>query len=164
MATLYPALNQAERSLMQDAYKAAFVAIDTEQSCVLFEGVEACLSALEQRNIQIAVATGKSRQGLNRMLAAYGWQDRFDASRCADETVSKPHPKMLFELGQALNKTREQMLMVGDTTFDLEMARNAGIKSVGVSYGAHSVSQLEAHSPLAIVDCLSTLPAMVDAL
>lgn len=162
MSTLYPDLSEADRLSMQNAYKAAFVAIDSQESCVLFDGVETCLAELERRGVQIAVATGKSRKGLDRMLAKYDWQDRFHASRCADETLSKPHPKMLHELSRALNKPSHQMLMVGDTTFDLEMARNAGIQSVGVSYGAHSVSQLEEYSPLAIVDCLSKLPAIIE--
>jgi phosphoglycolate phosphatase len=162
IATLYPSLTQIQSALMQDAYKAAFIAIDSQQSCVLFKGVEDCLAELESNDIQIAIATGKSRKGLDRMLVNYGWQNRFHATRCADETKSKPHPKMLHELSQALNMTPDQMLMVGDTTFDLEMAKNAGVQSVGVSYGAHSVTQLEEYSPLAIVDCLSKLPAMLE--
>ncbi|MCK5881939.1 MAG: HAD-IA family hydrolase [Sinobacterium sp.] len=161
MKVLYPHSTQADCLRMQQAYKDAFVTIDNAEACALFEGVEYCLAELEARNIRIAVATGKSRKGLDRMLKTYGWSDRFHATRCADETVSKPHPKMLQELSAELNVSPADMFMVGDTTFDLEMAKNAGIRSVGVSYGAHRVSQLEVFSPIAIVDCLRKLPALV---
>lgn len=158
---LYPSYPDTVRLGMEQAYKDAFIEIDSEESCALFEGVESCLAELESRQFQIAVATGKSRRGLDRMLKVYGWENRFHATRCADETASKPHPKMLHELSVELNVSTDEMLMVGDTTFDLEMAKNANVKSVGVSYGAHSVNQLEVFSPIAIVDCLKKLPGLL---
>lgn len=159
--TLYPNATEHECFRMQQAYKEAFIAIDSAEACDLFKGVEACLAELESRQYQIAVATGKSRAGLDRMLKTYGWEHRFHATRCADETASKPHPKMLHELSVALGCPTDNMFMIGDTTFDLEMARNASVKSVGVSYGAHSVAQLEEFAPVAIVDCLKELPKLL---
>ena len=111
----------------------------------------------------MAIATGKSRKGLNRMLDNFDWHDRFAFTRCADETASKPNPLMLEELMLAANIDAQQMIMVGDTSFDLEMARNAGVASVGVSYGAHRVELLEEFSPITILDNLEQLVEIVDA-
>jgi phosphoglycolate phosphatase len=103
----------------------------------LFDGVLPMLADLKARNHVLAVATGKSRRGLDDALQASELQGLFDGSRTADETAGKPHPLMLQELMQEFGVTPERVLMVGDTTHDLQMALNAGCPSVGVSYGAH---------------------------
>jgi phosphoglycolate phosphatase len=100
------------------------------------------------------VATGKSRRGLDRALDAGGLREHFSASRCADETHPKPHPAMLLELMDELSVSRERVLMVGDTSHDLEMARAAGVDALGVTYGAHREAGLRSCGPLG---CFSTV-------
>ncbi|MCH8178557.1 MAG: HAD-IA family hydrolase [Proteobacteria bacterium] len=103
----------------------------------LFQGVLPMLQTLKARNHWLAVATGKSRVGLDEALAHVELQGVFDGSRTADETVSKPHPRMLLELMREFGAEPERTLMIGDTTHDLQLALNAGAHSVAVSYGAH---------------------------
>lgn len=112
----------------------------------LFEGVPALLDALKARQHRLAVATGKSRQGLDEALHLSGLRSRFDASRTADETSSKPHPQMLLELMHELAVKPERTLMIGDTTHDLQLARNAGTHAVAVTYGAHPREELLGHN------------------
>jgi phosphoglycolate phosphatase len=114
----------------------------------LFEGVLPMLHRLKDRQYLLAVATGKSRRGLDETLARDELGGMFDASRTADETAGKPHPLMLQELMAEFGVLPERLLMVGDTTHDLQMALNAGCPSVGVSYGAHDHAAFEALSPL----------------
>lgn len=122
-----------------------------QHELVLFEGTLAMLRALKQRNHWIAVATGKSRRGLDEALATSQLTGVFDSSRTADETASKPHPQMLLELMREFGADPERTLMIGDTTHDLQMAKNARTAGLAVSFGAHPVSALEAESPLACV-------------
>jgi phosphoglycolate phosphatase len=111
-----------------------------EHEIVFFDGTLAMLEALKARGHRIAVATGKSRRGLDDALRSSALQGLFDATRTADETASKPDPRMLLELMDELQTPPERALMIGDTTHDLQLAANAGIASVGVSYGAHDHS------------------------
>lgn len=157
---LYPNIDIQQRQTVQLAYSQAFMKAD-HIPCDFFSGVEECLALLQDDGHQIAVATGKSRKGLDRVLSNLAWHNRFSATRCADETASKPHPKMLFELMQQLNYAKEDTWMVGDTEYDLEMASNAQIKSVGVSYGAHDSERLKKHNPLAIIDNMLELPSLI---
>ena len=114
---------------------------------VLFDGVLAMLDALKQRGFLLAVATGKSRLGLNEALHSAQLKGVFNASRTADETAGKPHPRMLHELMTQFKLPAERVLMIGDTTHDLQMALNANCASVGVSYGAHDSAAFEALKP-----------------
>jgi len=114
----------------------------------LFDGVLPLLAELRGRQHWLAVATGKSRAGLNEALRAVELRGTFDASRTADETAGKPHPQMLHELMQEFDVKPERTLMIGDTTHDLQMALNAGCASVGVSYGAHEPEAFHALHPL----------------
>ena len=114
----------------------------------LFEGVLPLLAELKARGYLLAVATGKSRHGLDEVLLTAQLKDVFDASRTADKTAGKPDPKMLYELMAELGTTEQRTLMVGDTTHDLQMALNAGCPSLGVSYGAHEPSAFAALKPL----------------
>lgn len=115
---------------------------------VLFAGVLPMLDALRARGHKLAVATGKSRAGLDQALATLTLRDRFDASRTADETAGKPNPRMLRELMSELDVTAERTLMIGDTTHDLQLAHNAGCASVAVSYGAHEHTAFRDFKPL----------------
>ena len=114
----------------------------------LFDGVLPLLVALKARGYLLAVATGKSRQGLDEVLQTVQLKSVFDASRTADKTAGKPDPKMLFELMAELGCAPDRTLMVGDTTHDLQMALNAGCPSLGVSYGAHEPSAFATLKPL----------------
>lgn len=114
---------------------------------VLFPGSLAMLQALKARQHLLAVATGKNRRGLDDALAQAELQGVFDATRTADETAGKPHPLMLQELMAELGVPPERTLMIGDTTHDLQMARNAGVACVGVSYGAHPYADFDAYTP-----------------
>lgn len=114
----------------------------------LFDGVLPLLVALKQRGYLLAVATGKSRQGLDEVLQTVQLKNVFDASRTADKTAGKPDPKMLHELMAELGCAPDRTLMVGDTTHDLQMALNAGCPSLGVSYGAHEPSAFVTLKPL----------------
>jgi phosphoglycolate phosphatase len=110
---------------------------ESQHKLSLFEGALDLLDALKQRQHWLAVATGKSRQGLNEALQHVQLRGVFDATRTADETRSKPHPQMLQELMREFGVEPERTLMIGDTTHDLQLAANAGTASVAVSYGAH---------------------------
>ena len=130
-----PELEEADYPRMVERYRHHYLSSDHELS--LFEGVDALIDALAGRGHLLAVATGKSRVGLNRALGHTGLGRYFHATRCADECFSKPHPAMLEELMDELGATPERTLMIGDTTHDLQLALNAGTHSVAVSYGAH---------------------------
>ena len=123
----------------------------------LFDGVLAMLGDLKERGHRIAVATGKSRRGLDEALRSAELLGVFDGSRTADETAGKPHPRMLLELFDEFNVDPQRTLMVGDTTHDLEMARNAGCASVGVSYGAHEPAAFDTLGPLHVAHSVRDL-------
>jgi phosphoglycolate phosphatase len=125
----------------------------------LFSGVLELLAGLKQRNHLLAVATGKSRRGLDDALQAVELKGLFHASRTADQTAGKPDPLMLHELMAELNVPPERTLMVGDTTHDLLMAQNAGCASVGVSYGAHEPASFTVFNPLYIAHSVAELDA-----
>jgi phosphoglycolate phosphatase len=121
---------------LADRYRHHYLARQSE--IVLFEGTLAMLRALKERNHRLAVATGKTRRGLDDVLKTVELSGLFDATRTADETASKPHPRMLLELMREFDVAPERTLMIGDTTHDLQLAANAGTASLGVSYGAHA--------------------------
>jgi len=122
--------------------------LSQDKDLTLFDGVRQMLEDLAQQGYFLAVATGKSRVGLNRALNSTGLLSLFDATRCADETFSKPHPAMLQELTRELGQEMARTLMIGDTTHDLQMALNAGASGVAVEFGAHPVAQLQVLNPL----------------
>ena len=120
----------------------------SQHQIVLFDGTREMLQSLKARNHWLAVATGKSRPGLNEALDSAQLRPLFDATRTADETASKPDPLMLLELMSELGAEPQRTLMIGDTTHDLQLAANAGVASVAVSYGAHPSEDFQRHSPL----------------
>lgn len=158
MEALFTAQDEACYSQLKARYSAHFLALDQVPS-PLFEGVLETLEALRARGHRLAVATGKSRRGLDRVLAGHRLDGYFDASRCADESRSKPHPLMLHQLLQHLDSSVEDACMIGDTEYDLGMAQAASMVAIGVSYGSHSRQRLSGYAPLAIVD---SLPELLD--
>lgn len=128
----------------------------TEDSLALFNGVRELLDWLGATKT-LAIATGKSTAGLARALQASQLGPLFAATRCADQTAPKPHPAMLLELGSELGVGLDRILMIGDTTHDLQMALAAGASSIGVTYGAHPREQLAALKPLTLVDSILDL-------
>jgi len=156
--TLYPEIDDAELIAFREHYAEHYIASEAEPS-PLFEGVVESLEAFRAEGYHLAVATGKARRGLDRVLKAHGWEDYFDITRAADETASKPHPLMLEQILAHCEVHPDQALMVGDSSFDLQMARNAGMGSVAVSYGAQSIDALRLYEPRLAIDRFSELHA-----
>jgi phosphoglycolate phosphatase len=158
---LHDALRFAVPELPAERY-ADFVAhyrkhfLACQDSMQLFEGMRELLSELSKTHL-LAIATGKSRRGLDRALQAGDLRAYFTASRCADETNPKPHPAMLLELMDELDASKEGTLMIGDTSHDLEMARAAGVDALAVTYGAHPEAGLRACEPLGCMENVQAL-------
>lgn len=146
MQAAMPDIAPALYPRMVERYRYHFLTKDHE--LVLFKGAREMLADLNNEGYFLAVATGKSRVGLNRALNACGLLALFDATRCADETFSKPHPAMLQELTRELGQDMRRTVMIGDTTHDLMMANNAGAAGIAVEFGAHPVAQLQTCNPL----------------
>ncbi|MDP2143852.1 MAG: HAD-IIIA family hydrolase [Gallionella sp.] len=125
----------------------------------LFDGARETIAELRDAGYWLAVATGKSRAGLERVMESSGMKDYFHATRTADQTFSKPHPAMLMELMDELAVTPDRTLMIGDTTHDVQLAQNAGVDVVAVAYGAHPPEQLLELQPLALVGDFDELRA-----
>lgn len=160
--TLYPQLPPPVIEKLRERYAHRFVEADA-QPCNLFARVEETLTALHRDGHQLCVATGKSRRGLDRVFGRLPISELFVASRCADETRSKPDPLMLHELCEELAARPQEALMVGDTEYDLAMAKGIDMPAVGVSYGAHAPARLAALQPLALIDCFSELLPIVNS-
>lgn len=160
LAYAVPQMPKSMVPRMVERYRHHYLSRDADLP--LFPGVREIVVSLKEAGYFVAVATGKSRAGLDRALGTSGLRPLFDATRCADESRSKPDPQMLYDLGDELGVRNERILMIGDTTHDLLMASNAGASSVAVSYGAHDASALEGHGALAIVDSPSRLRAWLD--
>ncbi len=148
---LLPGVDVATRERVVARYREHFLQID-QTAMPLYENVHEGLNALAEQGYLLAVATGKSRRGLDRVLAETGLGKLFVATRCADEAFSKPHPKMLEDLLDYTGLATDRALMVGDTTYDLQMARAAAMDSLAVSYGVHSREDLLVHGPRACLD------------
>ena len=162
LEALFPGISMPQILAMRDSYSRHFVEQDAEPS-PFFPGVEETLESLRDEGYWLAVATGKSRRGLNRVLKTRGLTEFFHASRCADETASKPHPLMLKELLAEFDLPPEQALMVGDTEFDMEMAVRANIPRIAVSYGAHSKERLNSYQPIACIDEFLTIKPEIES-
>jgi phosphoglycolate phosphatase len=157
IAAIFPNLTPPQRMQFADRYHEYFWAT-TALPTPLFPGVEEVLQRLFQTGYTLAVATGKSRRGLQRSLTETGLTELFSSTRCAEETCSKPHPQMLLEIMAELDIPKEETLVIGDSEFDLEMANNAGVASVAVTYGVHEQTRLLRCQPLQLFDELSELP------
>lgn len=161
LAHAAPDVPKEKYPLLGERYRHHYLAHQNDIS--LFDGVLPMLAELKARHHWLAVATGKSRVGLDNVLATRDLKGIFDASRTADETAGKPDPRMLNELMRQFGTEPERTLMVGDTTHDLQMARNAGCASLGVSYGAHPPSEFEALGPRAILHSAQALRQWLNA-
>lgn len=157
---LFPGLNATDTRDFIDRYRRLFANSDVAVS-PLFPGVRRTLRLLHGHGYWLAVATGKGRRGLRKELRATQLEAFFAGSRSADEAQSKPHPQMLLDLMSEFGVRADETLMVGDTEFDLEMARNAGASSVAVSYGAHSVERLLQFDPLECMNSFDELPRLL---
>jgi len=158
---LAPELEPALHGRFSERYGVHYLAGDA--SIPLFEGVREMLAELVERGFLLGIATGKTRRGLARALAQHGLAHHFTVLRCADEGFPKPHPDMLLALMQQAGVEAEETLMIGDTTHDLELARNAGVAAVAVAYGAHASEGLVEMAPLATVHSIAELRAWLKA-
>jgi len=161
MQAALPGVDPKYYPRMVERYRYHYLARD--HGLTLFDGVREMLSELSQQGYFLAVATGKSRVGLNRALDTVKLLSLFDATRCADETFSKPHPAMLQELTRELGQDIQRTVMIGDTTHDLQMALNAGASGIAVRYGAHSEQELLALNPLYAAGSVVDLHAWLNA-
>lgn len=152
-----PGLAAARYPELSARYRDHYLARDPH--IPLFDGARDLLDDLAAAGYLLAVATGKTRVGLDRALAAHALADRFHATRCADEGRPKPHPDMLLHLMGHLDVAPARTLMIGDTTHDLDVAQGAGAHAVAVAYGAHAPAGLLARRPLATVHSLAELRA-----
>jgi phosphoglycolate phosphatase len=160
--TLYPDITANDLIDFRQHYADSYMAMDVEPSR-LFDGVRESLEAFRAEGYRMAVATGKARRGLDRVLKAHGWLEYFDATRAADETASKPDPLMLNEIMEHCGVQPEKALMVGDASFDLQMARNAGMDSVAVGYGAQALDSLLQFEPRLAINHFSELRTWLGA-
>jgi phosphoglycolate phosphatase len=155
-----PALAVADYPRLSERYRAHYVA--HEDRIPLYAGARELLQALRGSGHALAVATGKSRVGLDRALAFHRLSGAFDVTRCADEGRPKPHPDMLEHIVERLGVSRHRALMVGDTTHDLRMAEQAGIASVAMSHGAHDATML-AEATCGVCGSLAELARIIEA-
>lgn len=145
--TLFPEADAEIAESLRKSYSCEYFSRQTTRED-LFPGVPEMLTCLKQNGYKLAVATGKGRPSLDKALKATGMDGFFHISRCADETASKPDPKMLEEIMQHASIKAERTLMIGDSIHDLQMAQNANISSIGVCCGAHSQNLLQQYQPL----------------
>lgn len=158
---LYP---QAGAGFVADftvAYREYFLSQDRTPSA-LFTGAREVIEGLAARGYLLAVATGKSRRGLDRELAETGLGRFFHVTRCADETFSKPHPRMLEEIMTDLDTPAGRTLMIGDSEYDMMMANNARTRALAVSYGVHELERLLGHGPIGHLDAIAELPGWLE--
>lgn len=155
---LFPGLEAGTVSRVVERYRHHFLGNHPTPS-VLFPGVASTLAHLAEAGYLLGIATGKSRRGLEKVLGETGLGGFFHASRCADEAFSKPHPRMLEDVMDLLGAGPAETLMIGDTEYDMQMARNAGVSALAVAYGVHAPARLLAEGALACLDRIDELPA-----
>lgn len=150
---LFPDAPMRSLEALIEAYRRHWLGNDI-QPAAMFEGARELIEDLHRAGHLLAVATGKSRRGLDKVLDESGLVALFHASRCADETFSKPHPQMLQEILIDLDTPPEAAVVVGDTEYDMQMARNAGVDALGVAHGVHATERLLANGAIACFDDL----------
>ena len=161
LQTLLPDLPADAYPRLVERYRHHYLGRDAQ--IPLFDGVADGIRALHEGGFTLAVATGKSRIGLERALESSGLGAWFAATRCVDQTHSKPHPAMVLELIDELDADPYRTLVIGDTSHDLLMAANAGVASLGVTYGAHEADDLRPHAPLALAESFVEVHAWIAA-
>lgn len=147
MARLFPTADSSAQSALVEAYRRHWLD-DRVAAAPMFPGAVELVRSLREAGLLLAVATGKSRRGLDRALEESGLSAYFHATRCADEAHSKPHPQMLEDILTDLDTPPEAALVVGDTEYDMQMARSAGVRAVGIEHGVHSRERLLASGAL----------------
>lgn len=158
---LYPDAGVVLIQRIVTEYREEFL-VRNKQVSPLFTGVRELLTDLQARGYDLAVATGKSRRGLDKVLEQSGLHRYFPITRCADETFSKPHPLMLEEILTDHDLTVDRALMIGDSEYDLLMANNIRMDAVAVSYGVHDTERLQQHKPLVCLDDLRDLSGWLE--
>lgn len=144
---LYPQLADADRSRLREAYRINFLALDARQPSGFFPTARETIEHLRDQGHTLTIATGKSRLGLERILSSLGMKHFFHGTRCADETASKPHPLMLEQLLEEFRLPAAHAVMIGDTEYDMDMARRIAMPRIAVSYGAHALERLQVYEP-----------------
>jgi phosphoglycolate phosphatase len=165
-AALAPTCTPAERRKLSDRYKSAFTEIKRDPALhePLFEGVGAAIEALSRRpDVVLGIATGKSRRGIDRLFEREGWAKHFLTIQTADDHPSKPHPAMVMAAMREAGTAPGETVMVGDTTFDMEMALAAGSGALGVAWGYHPADELRAAGAHGVVEACRKLPDDIDA-
>jgi len=153
---LYPGLEQSQVVAMSEAYTQCFLE-ESNVDMVPFDGAEALLLNLKQQGLKVAIATGKSRKGLNAVLAETGFGVYFDMTRTPVESASKPDPLMLTQILEEFGLSVSDAVMIGDTTFDMEMAQNIEMDRIALSHGVHQTELLLDYNPVATLDSLNEL-------
>jgi len=148
---LIPNQTESTRQQVVDRYREHFLHLD-DTEMPLFRGVEEGLKRLQSVNYSLAIATGKARVGLEKVLQHTGLAEHFIISRCADETMSKPHPRMVLDILAETGVPADRAIVVGDTTYDVEMAQRADTDALAVCYGVHHREKLLAQQPIACVE------------
>jgi phosphoglycolate phosphatase len=159
LTALYPDIDTNTATRLTDRYRFHFL---TSEPSEPFQGVTETLAHLNEAEYLMAVATGKGRKGLDKALSATGYDALFHVSRCADETRSKPHPQMLYEILDFVGVEAENALMIGDTEYDINMANNAGLDSIAVTYGVHERERLAQCNPTTLIDSFTELVGWLD--
>lgn len=154
--SLFPDITSSDLDRIRQGYSAQFIDADVIPS-PFFEGAMETMEHLRSRGHTVAIATGKSRRGLDRVLKKLALDSFFHGSRCADETASKPNPRMLLELLDEFHQIPEQAVMVGDTEYDMGMAQAIGMPRIAVSFGAHHIDRLKPYKPVLCVDQFSQI-------
>ena len=155
--SLYPELQQGAIKQTAQSYREHYLNKDKTPS-PLFDGVNTVLNNLKDAGYDLAIATGKSRRGLDKGLIDTQLEAYFPITRCADETRSKPHPQMLEEILVDFNTEADKVLMIGDSEFDLQLAKNTKVDGLAVSYGVHDLLRLLKQGPVGFIDDIQQLP------
>ena len=155
--SLYPEVTSKDITQATQSYREHYLTKDKTPS-PLFDGTTEILNALKDLGYDLAIATGKSRRGLDKGLFDTGLENHFPITRCADETRSKPHPQMLEEILVDHNTDPSKTLMIGDSEYDLQLANNTKVDALAVSYGVHNLMRLLKQEPVGFIDDIKQLP------
>jgi phosphoglycolate phosphatase len=165
LSQLLPAMSRGDVDRAVAGYREAFQAMHRRPDFVepLYDGAADCLERLRREGWLIAMATGKSRRGVETIIEMHGWADLFDSTHCADDGPGKPHPAMLLEAMRALGCEPHQTIMIGDTSHDMRMAKSAGVYAQGVSWGFHTHAEVLAGGADDVADDFASLNKRLDA-
>jgi phosphoglycolate phosphatase len=164
LAALMPHLDEAQVEALTAHYRANFHTLHRDPAFIepLYEGAAALLDRLKREGWLIAMATGKSRRGVETIIEMHGWADLFDTTHCADDGPGKPHPAMVLEALKAMQTPADRAVMIGDTAHDVLMARAAGVYTLGVTWGFHTRAEIEASGADEVLDTFGELDTALD--